>query len=49
MLFAGTFALRVRDPNAGNAEGILYVLPITLLALRFGMRGGLAGALRASR
>jgi PAS domain S-box-containing protein len=43
-LFAGVFALRESDANVGDAEGILYVLPIAVLALRFGLRGGLAGA-----
>src|ERR1019366_4311546 len=29
----------------GDAEGILYVIPIVMLAIRFGLRGGAAGAL----
>ena len=45
MLFLGIFALRVSDPNVSDAEGSLYVLPIAVLALKFGLRGGLAGAL----
>lgn len=45
MLFVGVFALRERDANVGDAEGILYVVPIAVLALRFGLRGGVAGAL----
>jgi PAS domain S-box-containing protein len=44
-LFAGVFALRVTDQNAVHSQEVLFVLPITLLALRFGLRGGLAGAL----
>jgi PAS domain S-box-containing protein len=44
-LFAGIFALRESDPNAGDATEILFVVPIVLLALRFGLRGGLAGGL----
>jgi hypothetical protein len=44
-LFAGIFVLRVSDSNAVDADEVLAVLPITLLALRFGFRGGLAGAL----
>ena len=43
-LFLGVFALRQGDTTVGDAEGILYVLPIAVLALRFGLRGGLAGA-----
>ena len=44
-LFAGIFLLREMDPNAGDADEILFVVPIALLALRFGLRGGLAGGL----
>jgi putative two-component system response regulator len=44
-LFAAIFALRVIDHNSGDNEGILFIVPIGLLALRFGLRGGLAGAL----
>jgi response regulator RpfG family c-di-GMP phosphodiesterase len=44
-LFLGVFALRDGDANVGDAEGILYVIPIACLALRFGLRGGLVGAL----
>ncbi|HUB73842.1 MAG TPA: HD domain-containing phosphohydrolase [Solirubrobacteraceae bacterium] len=44
-LFAGVYALRAGDPNVGDGEGILYVLPVGLLALRFGLRGGVGGAL----
>jgi putative nucleotidyltransferase with HDIG domain len=44
-LFAAIFALRVSDTNVGDNEGILFIVPIGLLALRFGLRGGLAGAL----
>jgi PAS domain S-box-containing protein len=43
-LFVVVFALREGDTTAGDAEGILYALPIAVLALRFGLRGGLAGA-----
>jgi PAS domain S-box-containing protein len=43
-LFVVVFALRERDTSPGDAEGILYVLPIAVLALRSGLRGGLAGA-----
>jgi response regulator RpfG family c-di-GMP phosphodiesterase len=44
-LFAAIFALRVSDANVGDNEGILFIVPVGLLALRFGLRGGLAGAL----
>jgi PAS domain S-box-containing protein len=44
LLFAGIFALREGDANVGDAEGILYVVPIAVLALALGLRGGLAGA-----
>jgi len=43
-LFVVVFALREADTLAGDAIGILYVLPIAVLALRFGLRGGLTGA-----
>jgi PAS domain S-box-containing protein len=46
-LFLGIFALRAADSNVGDGEGILLVLPVAALALRFGLRGGLAGALLA--
>jgi glucose-6-phosphate-specific signal transduction histidine kinase len=45
VLFLGTLVLRESDPNTANADEILFVLPISVLALRFGLRGGLAGAL----
>jgi putative two-component system response regulator len=44
-LFAGVFALRALHPNVADADEILFVVPIALLALSFGLRGGLAGAL----
>jgi PAS domain S-box-containing protein len=44
-LFVGVFALREADSNVSDAVGTLYVLPIAVLALRFGLRGGLAGIL----
>jgi PAS domain S-box-containing protein/putative nucleotidyltransferase with HDIG domain len=45
--FAVIFAVRVLDADAGNAEGGLYVIPVGVLALRFGLRGGALGALLA--
>jgi PAS domain S-box-containing protein len=44
-LFAGIYVLQSRDVNQADAEEVLYVLPIVLLALRFGLRGGLSAAL----
>jgi PAS domain S-box-containing protein len=45
VLFAGFYALQATDTNAADALEVLYVVPIALLAVRFGLRGGLAGAL----
>jgi len=42
-LFAGIVVLRESDPNLVDAQEILFVLPIALLAIRFGFRGGVAG------
>jgi PAS domain S-box-containing protein len=47
VLFAGVFALRMSDAHVGDGEGILYAVPIGMLALRFGLRGSLCGALLA--
>ncbi|HEY2571609.1 MAG TPA: HD domain-containing phosphohydrolase [Solirubrobacteraceae bacterium] len=44
VLFAVVFALRTVDSNPVHAEGVLYLVPIALLALRFGLRGSLGGA-----
>jgi PAS domain S-box-containing protein len=44
-LFAGLFALVGDDRNVANADLVLLVIPIALLALRFGLAGGVAGAL----
>jgi PAS domain-containing protein len=46
-LFAGIFLLRMSDPDVTDGTEILFVLPIALLAIRFGLRGGLAGGLLA--
>jgi putative two-component system response regulator len=45
VLYASIYALRASDPRVGDAEAILYVLPVGVLALSFGVRGGLGGAL----
>lgn len=47
LLFAAVFALRLSDANIGDAEGVLFIVPIGVLALRFELRGALAGALIA--
>jgi PAS domain S-box-containing protein len=47
VLFLAFFALRLSDANVGDAEATLFVIPIALIALRFGVRGGLGGALFA--
>ncbi len=47
LLFAAVFALRLGDKNMADAEGVLFIVPIGVLALRFGLRGALAGALLA--
>jgi PAS domain S-box-containing protein len=44
-LLVGITALRISGPRTSDADGILYVLPIAVLALRFGLRGGLASGL----
>jgi PAS domain S-box-containing protein len=44
-LFGLIFAFRVGDPVVADAEGALFVVPIGVLALRFGLRGALVGAL----
>ena len=41
------FAFRAIDQQAGDAAGIFYALPLTVLALTFGLRGGLAGGVLA--
>jgi PAS domain S-box-containing protein/putative nucleotidyltransferase with HDIG domain len=46
-LFGGVFSLRVAHSNAADADEIIYVLPIAVAALRFGLRGGLAAAVLA--
>jgi PAS domain S-box-containing protein len=47
-LFAAISALRIADTNPMHVLGVLYLVPIALLALGFGLRGGLAGALVAA-
>jgi PAS domain S-box-containing protein len=47
ILFAAVFLLRLLDPRADDGETLLYVLPVGLMALVIGVRGGLAGAVLA--
>jgi PAS domain S-box-containing protein len=44
VMFLGVFALRERDASQLNADEILFVLPIALASVRFGVRGGTAAA-----
>jgi len=46
-LFAGIFALGDLDRSVSDADEMLFMLPIALLAIRLGFRGGLAGGLLA--
>jgi putative nucleotidyltransferase with HDIG domain len=45
VLFGGIFALRVSDPNIGDGVGFLFVVPLAVLALGFGLRGGASALL----
>jgi PAS domain S-box-containing protein len=46
-LFFAILVLREIDVNVADADEILFVMPIALLALRFGLRGGLTSGLLA--
>ena len=46
-MFLLAFVFRAVDQQSGDAAGIFYVLPLTVLALTFGLRGGLAGGVLA--
>jgi PAS domain S-box-containing protein len=46
-LFGAIFLVRMRDPNVANGELVLFVVPVALLAINSGVRGGLAGGLLA--
>lgn len=46
-LFAGVFALRVAGGTAADVTSMLYVLPVALLAVAFGVRTGLAAGAAA--
>ena len=47
LLFAGVFAWRAAYGASENAPLVLFVVPIALCAIEFGLRGGVAGALLA--
>jgi len=47
VLFVAIAALRVAYPAPKDAIGILFVVPIAVVATQFGIRGGLAAALVA--
>jgi diguanylate cyclase (GGDEF)-like protein len=47
IMFALVMAWRFAEPNPGVAVGVLYTIPISLLAVRFGVRGGASGAIVA--
>lgn len=43
-IFAGVFAVRTLDGSPEDGVHLIYIVPVILLALRFGVRGGLFGA-----
>ncbi len=44
LLFAAVIAVRALDTRVGDTGTLLFVLPIALMAVTFGMRGGLVTA-----
>jgi signal transduction histidine kinase len=46
-LFVGVFGLRLASDDGSAAIALLYTVPIAILASRFGLAGGLAGATSA--
>jgi diguanylate cyclase (GGDEF)-like protein len=46
-MFVVVMAWRFAEPNAGVGVGFLYTIPISLLAVHFGVRGGVWGAILA--
>jgi diguanylate cyclase (GGDEF)-like protein/PAS domain S-box-containing protein len=44
VLFAGVFALRLAVSDPDEPVSVLYVLPVALVAIEFGVAGGLAAA-----
>lgn len=47
VLFASVFLLRVTTGGPTEAYSMLYVLPVALLAVAFGLRGGVAAGMTA--
>lgn len=47
VMFSAVFALRVTNASDEDAVSVLYVLPVALLALAFGLRGGLGASIGA--
>jgi PAS domain S-box-containing protein len=47
LTFAGLFLARTGGAAVDDAVALLFVVPIAILALEFGLRGGLAGAIVA--
>ena len=44
MLFALVYVLRLIDSDAADGIGFMYAVPVALVALRFGWRGGVVAA-----
>ena len=47
LLFAAVLALRLAYGEPGDGYSMFFALPVALLAVTFGLRGGLVGALTA--
>jgi hypothetical protein len=46
-MYAAFYVLQARDTRPADALEVLYTIPIAILALRFGLRGGIAGTVFA--
>lgn len=46
-LFAAAFALRLADSRVTDGETLLFMIPVALLAIRFGLFGGVLGGVMA--
>ena len=44
VLFLAIFALRIAGEDAADAMLVLFVIPIAICAMEFGLRGGLPAA-----
>lgn len=47
LLFGAILALRIADGNAADATLVLFVVPVAICAIEFGLRGGLAASVVA--